>query len=332
MKTHLIIDFMHLVHRAKYVKQYLSIPVTSVRETEEEGVYSVSLLGKDFEYLSSETGYIEDYKTSLQIKENSMELRTTTVFMTLKLIENAIKNFGGSDNVDVTLCFDSRKNNRKEESADYKSNRHTGWTLDDHSDVELLEHVLGLVGYNCLKVSGYEADDLVHWANVKYKDRYSQTIILTNDMDLLYNVSGNTKLYIRRTKEKDYILIDESNADALCSQRYGIEMPYTSIMLFKSLVGDTSDGIKGVSGYGKKTFEKMINSLTGYDKASLLESDNVLSVIKSLSLGAIKEQQGIDALELVKPQEIDLDLITEPHPIDLNTKENVYKELSIHLV
>lgn len=329
MKTHLIIDFMHLVHRAKYVKQYLSIKLDKSQITAYEtdntqsGIYNISLLGKEFQYTGSPNGVIDEYYTALNT--SNLAFRTTTVYMVLKLIENSIKQF---DNADVTICFDSKKNKRKETSDSYKSNRVHQWLLDDYSDVQLIEHILGLAEYNCLKLQGYEADDLVYWANKQYKDKYEQTIILTNDMDLVYNIDGRSKLFIRRTKDKAYKLVDESNADTICKESYGIEMPYSSIMLYKSLVGDTSDNIKGVTGYGKKTFEKMIKTLD-VDYKSLLDWENVKEVIGKIGLSDIKYQQAIDALEMVKPQPIDLSVITEPHPIDQKHKLEIYKELGI---
>lgn len=329
MKTHLIIDFMHLVHRAKSVKIYLSTEVDKIRHTDEKDIYEVQLFNKIFTYYGSENGLIDGYRTALHIKSEGAQLRTTTIYMVLKFIESAIKVFKERGEVDVTVCFDSKKNIRKEFNNQYKNNRNNGFCLDDHSDVNMIETILEEMGYNCLKVSGYEADDLVYWANKLYKERYNQTVILTNDMDLVYNIEGNSKLYIFKAQDKKYHIMDEENANDICSTSYGIEMPYSSIMLYKSLVGDTSDHIKGIKGYGKKTFEKMIKEHKNFDFSALLQWENVEKFIKQMGLTGEKEEQALEALSLVRPRDIDLNLITEPRPVNQKKKAEILGILNI---
>lgn len=343
MRIHLIIDFMHLVYRAKSVTKYLSTPVKSVMTTNEENIYKVSLFGKEYMYFGSKTGYIDDYQVALTVKDDSIRLRTTTIYMVLKYINevvNVFQNNNLTDNtndledniieepidIDITFCFDSKNNKRKQQDKGYKSNRHNSFNLDDYTDVTMLEDILREIGYNCLKVEGYEADDLVYWVNKKYKTDYDYTIILTNDKDLLYNIDRNTSLYLRLGKDYWYVHCD--NANTICKDSYKINMPYTYIMLYKSIVGDVSDGIKGVTRFGKKTFEKLIEQdKNTYD---LLNWQNCRQYINNIAQFTVEQrQQALDALDLVKPQLIDTDKITAPKPIDNNKRKEVLNVLGI---
>lgn len=332
MRTHLIIDFMHLVFRARYVKTYLSSVVNDVEETEQDGVYKVRLFNKDF-YYSGSSSQDEGYG-AITVENGKYNLRTTVVYMVIKYLEGIIREFEKQGRVDVTICFDAGGNQRKEENKEYKANRDNHFSSDEVTDIDLIQTMLQQVGYNCLKVSGYEADDLVYWANIKYRGEYDQTIILTNDMDLMYNVGGSSKLYIRRIKDRAYKIITESNASDFCSDVYKVNMPYSSIMLFKSLVGDRSDGIKGVKGYGNVAFGRMIESTmknSDFDFNTLLDWHNVAEFISQMQLTDVQKQEALSALELVRPRDIDTDLITAPLNVSIEDKRRVYSVLNIKL-
>lgn len=315
---HLIVDFMHLVHRALYVRTYLSyeIPKKDVKMISEKEC-DINILGKWFPYfIDGET---------ISLTENGVNIRTTTIYMVIKFIEGMKKDLeADGSNVCVTICFDSKKNNRKESNHEYKAERVSKLNNNNHSDVEVIEHLLYKAGYNCLKIPGYEADDLIYWANAKYKEQYNETYIMTNDMDLISNVGGSTKLMIRRGKEKKYIEVNESNADELCEKVYKIKMPYSSIILYKSTVGDKSDNIKGIKGFGGKAFERMLERI---DCSGLLQWQKVKKVIEEYDFSNEDKESALASLEMVKPQDIDLEEITRPSA-GHNAKD-VYEELGI---
>lgn len=93
-------------------------------------------------------------------------------------------------------------------------------------------------------IKGCEADDVIAYSALKYKDEYD-VYIVSRDKDYLQLVSEGIKVY-NPTKKKIY---NQKNF----KEEFGI-IPENYIFM-KILLGDVSDKIDGLKGIGKKTVE-----------------------------------------------------------------------------
>ena len=163
----------------------------------------------------------------------------------------------------MLVVFDSESEPiRKSIDPNYKSNRPA-----------LAENNNPFVGYkyiqSCLKyihipfceAKGYECDDLI----AKYATEYTKinTYIVSSDKDYYCLVNSNTYVYTYRGKNSK--LVDSE----YIKQKYNIDSK--NFCVYKCLVGDQSDNIKGVKGIGPVTASKLIDSYPSFDM--LINSD-----------------------------------------------------------
>ena len=138
---------------------------------------------------------------------------------------------------DVILCFDSRSH-RKALDGMYKANRNPNPGV--YAQLDFLYEFLTRYGFTCLKVDGYEADDLIYTVVEKYKKRYQRINIYTSDYDIAHNVSDNVSCLAVNSTTMDvtpysfsYVLGGKNNT-----------VVYNTISVFKLFMGDSSDNIK----------------------------------------------------------------------------------------
>lgn len=255
---------------------------------------------------------------------NGEEVDTTYMYLTLKDIESYRKQYlmnkdGTVNDVVVSIAVDS-KTDRKEMDTEYKSNRSGRLDSDDFASIDRTIDTLREVGYNIYKKETYEADDLIRGLVEKYENDFDLTIIHTNDSDILVNLSPKVALARFKSSLKKHVLITEDNFSSLMGDEFKCDMPLNCIMLYKSLVGDKSDKVKGVSGFGVKAFDKLIwNLREQYGNAYFLEmkyADYTEQVLNDLhTCGKLTDTQfeeAIHSFNLVKPKELDFTELTEP--------------------
>lgn len=154
----------------------------------------------------------------------------------------------------IVVCFDDGiPPGRFELVPDYKSNRkiHPD-EQPDPSYVEVRKQIgdlvewLPLFGIITTKVPNYEADDVVSYycSNLDGKK-----VVISGDADYLQLVNHDVDVYIpgRRT------IVTESTFF-----HYMAGIRQESFLLWKALVGDSSDNIPGVKGIGTVTAEKIV--------------------------------------------------------------------------
>lgn len=155
------------------------------------------------------------------------------------------------------VCFDTETsmNNNKELNEDYKSNRPDYSTLPENENpfiqLDYIIKALNKLDIPTLQCVDNEADDYLASIAKKYEDKYN-VIIISSDKDLLQIVDDTIQVYnaqakILYTKEK---IKEKFNVDV---EQY---------ILYKALVGDNSDNVKGIKGVGPKTAVKLINDRT----------------------------------------------------------------------
>jgi len=124
------------------------------------------------------------------------------------------------------------------------------------AQIELAETALAAIGWPLIRVAGYEADDVLASIVARsLRDRDSEsrsdsaTVIVSTDKDLL-QLLPRCRVWNPFGDAGGWQTADSVRA------KFGCELHQLSDWL--ALVGDTTDGIPGVSGIGEKTATKLL--------------------------------------------------------------------------
>ena len=159
----------------------------------------------------------------------------------------------------VIVCSDSGTNKRaKAIYADYKANRNKAKTLTDEErerdNFNYLTDFIKSYPFGFLSVKDTEADMLIYCVHNYLSNSYDNTeysfIIASLDSDFYQLLNTNTSIY--NWKE---LITTENWHDKIKSKSSIMPWHYA---LCKSIVGDSSDNIKGVKGWGWVKTTKLI--------------------------------------------------------------------------
>jgi len=170
----------------------------------------------------------------------------------------------------VVCAFDTQAPTfRHIEFEKYKATRPAP-PADLYPQLPKVKKVLDAFGITYFEKEGYEADDLIatiasktisRWPLVvslrgqktKGEERKAiSVVILSGDRDCLQLVDGNVKVQMPGWNLKETTLYDPSTVVA----KYGLEPQ--QMVDYKSLVGDVSDNVPGVTGIGPKTAASLL--------------------------------------------------------------------------
>ncbi len=124
------------------------------------------------------------------------------------------------------------------------------------SQFPILKNMLSSMDIAFIEKEGYEADDIIGTISKKYD---TENIIITGDRDALQLINENTTVWLTKKGITETKVMDKN----VLKLEWGLE-PYQIIEL-KSLMGDSSDNIPGVSGIGEKTALNLLSSYTTLD-------------------------------------------------------------------
>lgn len=232
--------------------------------------------------------YSKFKKRELSWEVDGERLNTSSLYGLLRLFST----YGFNDH--FVFCFDTPKNFRRDESDEYKQGRAKA-DEDYFTQVNIARDLLTNVGFTTHSVEGYEADDFVVESVNKNKDYFDHVFVISNDFDMAQNVDDNVyfKNVIKTRGD-----INKTNYEET------LKCPYNSILLYKAMVGDPSDKIKGIKGFGPKAFYKFIEDEDIYNKLPLIRKNgleyNILN--KSVFLNEEQRKQALSALKLVVPR------------------------------
>lgn len=153
----------------------------------------------------------------------------------------------------VALCCDKGPYLRKAISADYKATRPEA-PQALHHQIDLAIETLRADGFPVWQVKGYEADDLIATAercavySPKPFEGDVSVLIVSADKDILQLVSERVGVKSLR----DGTVLDEAAVVA----KFGVKPNQMTDYL--SLVGDTSDNVKGAKGIGAKKAAELL--------------------------------------------------------------------------
>jgi 5'-3' exonuclease len=184
----------------------------------------------------------------------------------------------------VVIVFDGEGGsvNRKYLYNDYKSNRDTGRIMNyksfnnkDDEDNSKYNQMSRLIPYlECLPLSlmsfdKLEADDVIGYLSNKIYEEYDDSIvhIMSSDNDFIQLVNDRINVY-SPTKKKVY---EVENV----VQDFGVHP--NNFLIYKTLVGDTSDNIPGVHGAGEKNVIKLFEFVSKPEPKTLQDVYEVCS-------------------------------------------------------
>lgn len=219
----------------------------------------------------------------------------------------------------MIVIFDSEtsRDNNLEIDVQYKSNRIDYSNIAEEenpfSQLPLIKKALDFLNITNIEIEKYEADDYIASIVTNLTDIEYQYIIVSTDSDFIQLVSSNVNLYVPRGKNS--ILYDEKEV----IKKYNVNP--SKYILFKSLVGDKSDNIKGVKGIGNITAANILkyNSIQEYildnpdskyskvliDNKEIIEKNNkLITMNKNLDVSNIVFDNLSDKISNYKTYEI----------------------------
>lgn len=147
----------------------------------------------------------------------------------------------------VAICCDGKGNWRKELSPDYKAHREK----QPESMYGLLDQIKQRLrddGYLLWTCDGYEADDLIGGATAKARAAGHDVVIASHDKDVTQLVTD----HVRMLKTSTWEMLGPAEVVV----KFGVEPEYIGDWL--ALVGDKSDGVKGVPSVGPVTAKELL--------------------------------------------------------------------------
>ncbi|MCL2035618.1 MAG: DNA polymerase I [Oscillospiraceae bacterium] len=162
----------------------------------------------------------------------------------------------------VAIAFDTRAKTFRHEKYDgYKAQR-KGMPDELAQQMPLLKELLGYLGYACVELEGFEADDLLGTFSKSCCQKGDDCVIATGDRDTLQLISGCVSVRLASTKggKPQAELYDEK----AIFEKYGVAP--VQLIDVKALMGDASDNVPGVAGIGEKGALALIKEFGNLDK------------------------------------------------------------------
>jgi DNA polymerase-1 len=191
---------------------------------------------------------------------------TNAIFGFMQMLLGSIEKF---DPTHIACALESETPTfRHKLSATYKTNRKEP---DNELQVQI-PHIINTIqslNITTLQKDGFEADDVIGSYAVQNQDKYDQIDIITGDRDLLQLISDKIHIFMPGKSFADLIEYDRNKF----TEKFGIQLE--DFVLYKTLIGDTSDNIKGVPGIGPKTAMGIVNQF--HSLQSLLANTDQLN-------------------------------------------------------
>ncbi|KKM24337.1 hypothetical protein LCGC14_1606110 [marine sediment metagenome] len=112
------------------------------------------------------------------------------------------------------------------------------------NDLEVIIHVLKLLGADLCHHRDEEADDLIaSYVRSHFDD---MCVIISSDKDFYQLLAWSDRIVLYRPGVKGNRFFDAERAEEDMLSRYKVRVPPSNIRMFKALTGDPSDGIVGI--------------------------------------------------------------------------------------
>lgn len=184
---------------------------------------------------------------------NSAGVWTGPAYLFLKSLKSLQDKFKPYE---TWLCWDKKlnypsTNYRKLLAPEtYKQNRDSELASKVHEQYDVIEPWLTVLGVKQMYPWSLEADDIISWLS---KEKCSSSVIVSVDKDMLQLVDAHTD-YFNPIKKKLITLDNFVEEVGVSVDQY---------VNFKALLGDKSDNVDGVDGYGVVKSKRLVSE--GYD-------------------------------------------------------------------
>ena len=169
-----------------------------------------------------------------------------------------------SEHPHTAICCDSPISFRKDIDPTYKANRPPAQAALYHQ-IDLAIEALERDGFPIWKVDEFEGDDVIATATARLTDTDHDVLIASADKDLLALVSEKVEVHSTRTGNRI--------GPAEVIEKMGVDPGL--VVDYLTLVGDSSDNIKGAKGIGPKTAVELLDRFGTLDNIYLaLGNDN----------------------------------------------------------
>lgn len=202
---------------------------------------------------------------------------TNALFGFIRTIYKLIHDFSPSHLVTV---FDGPegKKSREQIYADYKAHR-KGMPEDLYPQLGRAEEFCAVAGIPYLTIPGVEGDDTMGSVAIWAAKKGGEVYLCSSDKDLCQLVADNIFLL---QLHKNNLIVDRKKVKEL----YGIHPE--QMVDYLAMVGDASDNIPGLEGFGPKTVSTLLQKFGTLDKV-LANPDKVSGAKKQEVLKAGKE-------------------------------------------
>src|SRR3990167_810644 len=197
---------------------------------------------------------------------------TSALFGFVRSIEKLIRYFSPTH---LVCVFDGPENKRSRRAvyAEYKMHR-KGAPEDLFPQFEWADEWCELRGIPTLCIEGVEADDAMGSVAKVAAKQGAKVFLCTSDKDLMQLVDEKTKIL---QVHKENLIIDSKGVKELFGVRPDQMIDYLA------MVGDTSDNIPGLEGFGPKTVSTLLEEFDTLD-AILTQPEKVKGAKKQETL------------------------------------------------
>ena len=148
----------------------------------------------------------------------------------------------------VIVLDHSGKNFRHDLYKEYKANRPPA-PDDLVVQLKLVEKAARALNFECISRAGYEADDIIATLARMATEEKREAIVISSDKDLMQLVNDHVRMY-DPAKSK---FVEEEDI----FKKFGVGAD--KVREVQALMGDSSDNIPGVAGFGPKTAALLVN-------------------------------------------------------------------------
>lgn len=251
---------------------------------------------------------------------------TGLIYGCLSMLSDWIQDVSNPSRLDVFM--DGSPSRRLAFDPDYKKRRDGSvrpWLeprplrlLDGFSascELDVLTHVLGLLGADVYHGPGEEADDLIaSYVASRPEDIH---VIVSSDRDFYQLLAETDRVILYRPGTPGNRFFDAERAEEDMLRKHSVRIPPGSVRMFKALTGDSSDGIPGVPRLRKKVAaplcscrsvdELFATGLPGFSKAERERAEAMRGRI-AVNHALIGLYRDIDVSALRRASSQDLDL------------------------
>lgn len=238
-------------------------------------------------YIVDASNYLFRSYFAIRQMTNDKGVSTNALFGFIRSIKKLIKDFSPTH---LVVVFDG-PNNKKSRLAlyeDYKGHR-ASMPDDLFPQIEFAKEYCESAGIPHIEVEGVEADDTIGSIAVWAAKRGAQSFLCSSDKDLCQLV--NDRIFVLNTF-KENLIIDRKEVEKI----YGIRPE--QMIDYLAIVGDTSDNIPGIKGFGPKTASALLSNFDTLD--TILKHPEKIGNAKKEAKIAEERQNALLSRQLAK--------------------------------